>query len=321
MLREEKWIGPAAILAVAALVSAFVLTVVTDFPGRPNGFTSLKTALAIIALAGGLRFARFIFQQWRAGEPHPLQQIRVRFQPALTEFIPVLVGVGVVGVFLSSMTFLKSMIVAVVPFWADATFAELDRLVGVSPAGLGKLFQPIITELGWFYGLWHAVQLGGILWVLHWRDRDAKSRLILAFMLTWALGMLAAYVFSSAGPIFTGSYDPALAPESVRRVSQFLWSNYLNGTALLGGGISAFPSMHVAIAVWFALVLRNRGLPLLGLSYAAAVFACSVILGWHYAADGIGGGAIALGANWVAAAWLRHRSQSPPETAISAQTA
>ena len=49
------------------------------------------------------------------------------------------------------------------------------------------------------------------MWVLHWRKSD-KARYILSFMLTWTIGMFFAYVFSSAGPIFTGQFDPALAP-------------------------------------------------------------------------------------------------------------
>jgi membrane-associated phospholipid phosphatase len=119
-----------------------------------------------------------------------------------------------------------------------------------------------------------------------------------------------AYVFSSAGPLFTGRYDLAVAPQSVRVPAEFLWANYTQKGALLGGGISAFPSLHVAIATWFALVLRDRGFPRLGLAYALAVFACSVVLGWHYAADGVGGAIIALVAYRLAGVLVRRPGQA-----------
>lgn len=81
---------------------------------------------------------------------------------------------------------------------------------------------------------------------------------------------------------------------------------------MIGGGISAFPSMHVAIAAWLALVLRDRGWAKVGIAYLVAVFACSFILGWHYAADGIGGMAIAIIADRLARAWLSRAKAGAP---------
>ncbi len=127
--------------------------------------------------------------------------------------------------------------------------------------------------------------------------------------------MAFAYLFASMGPLFTGAYDPAVAPESVRIAAEFLWANYQAKGALIGGGISAFPSMHVAIAAWLAIVLRERGWPKIGIAYFSAVFASSVILGWHYTIDGLAGGAIAIVANRIATRWL-HRSSALNSTAV-----
>jgi hypothetical protein len=201
---------------------------------------------------------------------------------------------------------LKSMIVAVVPFWADEPLAALDRAFLIDPQGMALALKPALPAVGLFYGIWHVVHLGGILWVLHWQN-EARSRFVISFMLTWAVGMFLAYVFSSAGPIFTGRYDPAIAPESVRRPVEFLWANYRARGALLGGGISAFPSMHVALATWFALTLREWGWPKLGIAYVLAIFVCSVILGWHYAADGVAGIAIAVVAHRMSSRWFARR--------------
>ena len=161
------------------------------------------------------------------------------------------------------------------------------------------------------------MHLGGILWVLLWRD-PGKARFIISFMLTWAIGMAFAYIFSSAGPILTGRYDPSLAPEFVRRMVGFLWTNYKESGAQLGGGISAFPSMHVALAAWFALVLRARRVAWLGVAYVTGIFAGSIILGWHYAVDGVAGIAVAIFADWLARLWLARRNAYASPAVVAA---
>ena len=56
-----------------------------------------------------------------------------------------------------------------------------------------------------------------------------------------------------------------------------------------GGGISAFPSMHAAMATLWAgyLVERSRWLAPIGLGFLAVILYLSVYTGWHYAVDGI----------------------------------
>jgi membrane-associated phospholipid phosphatase len=65
-------------------------------------------------------------------------------------------------------------------------------------------------------------------------------------------------------------------------------------------GISAMPSMHVAMAVLFALVgwKTNRGLGALLTIYAILIQIGSVHLGWHYAVDGYASAA-AVSSLWL----------------------
>lgn len=315
MERDRYWYYPAIFVALGTAICAAVIRLATGYPGAPDGQTSLKVAIFIIVVAALFRFLRFLFRLWRAGEDHPISRMRTEFAPALLGFVPIAVGVAILSVFLFSITLLKSMIPSVVPFWADPPFAAMDRAMFINAQAIALALKPALGAIGLFYGLWHAAHLGGILWVLHWR-RPNKGRHILSFMLTWAIGMTCAYIFSSAGPIFTGQFDPAVAPESVQKAATWLWSNYRREDGVIGGGISAFPSMHVAIAAWLAIVLRDRGLPAPGIAYLIGVFACSIILGWHYAIDGIAGAAIAALADRLSGAWFargqtHHRLVAP----------
>ena len=49
------------------------------------------------------------------------------------------------------------------------------------------------------------------------------------------------------------------------------------------------PSLHVAVALWLALVIRSYlpRLQFIGWAYFAVILVGSVYLGWHYALDGI----------------------------------
>jgi hypothetical protein len=312
MGRDQQWLIPAIAIAMATALCAAILKLATGYPGQPSGMTSLKAAIMIVVLTAFFRFMRFFFNLWRSGEVHPAQRIRAELRPALWGFAPTGAGVAILAVFLYSITFLKSMIPVIVPFWADELFAATDRIMFIDPQRIAHVLQPALPAIGLFYGLWHGAHLGGILWVLHWREGE-KARHILSFMLTWSIGMTFAYLFSSMGPLFTGVYDLAAAPETVRLAAEFLWANYQAKGALIGGGISAFPSMHVAIAAWLAIVLSNRGWPKLGIAYFLGVFACSVILGWHYAIDGAAGAVIALAADRIAQAWLRRNANQASE--------
>ena len=71
---------------------------------------------------------------------------------------------------------------------------------------------------------------------------------------------------------------------------------------MLGKGISAMPSMHVATSVLFALVAwqTHRKLGIVLTVHAAAVMIGSVHLAWHYALDGYIGALLTYGI-WRAA--------------------
>ena len=310
MFRDQEWLLPSIILASLATIVATTLRIVTDYPGQPSGKTSLVAAVAIGLVVALFRFLRHLWILWREGESHPIARIRGDLPLAFFTMAPITAGIAIMAMFLYSATFLKSMIPAVVPFWADPLLAATDKAIFVNGQSLALAVGPLLPVLGYFYAGWHAAHIGGILWVLHWETGN-KSRHIISFMLVWFIGMVFAYLFSSMGPIFTGRFDATVAPPTVRKTAEFLWANYQSGGALIGGGISAFPSIHVAIATWFALVLRDRGLSLMGAIYLIGVFVCSVILGWHYVIDGAAGVAIAFFANRLSETWLQFtRSRS-----------
>lgn len=251
--------------------------------------------------------------------------------------LPIVIGMPIFG---ATFTVIKKSIPIVTPFTWDATFEEWDRWVhgGVAP---WELIQPILGYPGityginWCYNIWFYVQ--GVIWAyLAFSQRDHLLRLqyFLTLLLGWILlGNVAAMLFSSAGPCFfgdiTGLPDPFLPlmrylndadqvhPIWALDAQQALWRAYTMNGVSIGVGISAMPSMHVAIATLFALVCWRiqRWLGIALTIYAIMIMIGSVHLGWHYAIDGYFG-ALGMIAIWwmvgrILERWTQTASRRP----------
>jgi len=216
---------------------------------------------------------------------------------------------------------LKTAIPKEIPFWLDQPLMLGERsLFGRDP------WLPLDHWLSWWvipidhlYALWLPVQGLVLLMVMLEPPSRAKSRALIAYSLAWfLLGVVAATLFSSAGPLFYdrlfgGSEFAAMRETLISRgawmalaESDKMWAATDDPTSFVTG-ISAFPSMHVAISVWIYLAARSLAprVALVALAYSAIVWIASVQLGWHYAADGLGGAA-GMVALWAFADRVEH---------------
>lgn len=239
------------------------------------------------------------------------------------------------------MTFFtaKQLIPVIHPFAWDAEFAELDRLLhGAQP---WQILHPILghpqitNALSLVYSYWIFLMLGAwVVWALV--EHPQRMRFLISYALCWILlGTVAATALSSAGPMFyaeltgdTTIYGDLMAylratHEDVGLFSivirDELWNAYTTGVRTGGTGISAMPSLHVAIVTLCAIsswyVSWRVGLATT--FYAVVIFLGSIHLGWHYAVDGYAS-MIAVGAIWYfVGIALRRRQQLVPAPASS----
>ena len=135
------------------------------------------------------------------------------------------------------------------------------------------------------------------------------------------MGVLLATVFSSAGPCFYRHVVPGPDPYaqlmaylegvsldhdlSALRAQEYLWLGYSTGR-FPTEGISAMPSMHVAMAMLMVLVhwRVNRLFGILAGVFAFLILIGSVMLGWHYAVDGYVGAALVMPVWWFSGRFL-----------------
>jgi len=239
-------------------------------------------------------------------------------------------------IFNKGMLELKPMIPYVKPFAWDTTMAALDRSLhgGFDP---WVLLQPVLGHdyvtftISVFYNCWFLALFGCFMWFgFATRTSVNRTQFFLAYMLTWWIGgAILAVAFSSAGPVYYGgiglSPDPfaplmsylhdvnTRIPILSLDTQQLLWDGYTGKTAPIG--ISAFPSMHNASALLFALATwrRCRGLGIAFAVYCGIILVGSVHLGWHYAVDGYAGIALAALCWWLAgfaARWHHARGEA-----------
>ena len=182
-------------------------------------------------------------------------------------------------------------------FWADPLLADLDALL---------FFGDPWTYLSWWTG-------GHLALVYHWswvlfiaaaivKVRNDEAGVIAWFVLWGLFAPLVQWLLPAGGPVFYallghGDRFADIDPAASGMFVEHLWIAYESGDTMFGAGISAMPSMHVASVVWGALLFRTP----FAAAYAAIIFLLSIATGWHYALDGIVGGALA----WAALALSR----------------
>jgi membrane-associated phospholipid phosphatase len=172
------------------------------------------------------------------------------------------------------------------------------------------LSRPIILIiLDRLYMLWFLFLFLFCLCMAWSKRRRLRLRFFVSTLLVWILlGSGLATVFSSAGPCYysaaVNTTNNPFVPLATKLAEihddtflfalnnhRGLWEAKLSGHWHLFGGISAMPSIHLAMATLFFLLAfsYHRWLGIAFFIYLCLIQIGSVILGWHYAIDGYAG--------------------------------
>jgi PAP2 superfamily len=242
--------------------------------------------------------------------------------------LPVLL---ILPLMISSYSYLKIAIPAIVPFSWDPLFVDWDKALhgGYHP---WQILQPLLghpymtSAINGIYHLWIFVLYGILLWQMM---SLARPKLRMQFLVTsallWAIvGNLAAIALSSVGPVYfgriTGLPDPfaplmdylhatsEIVPVPALAVQDMLWNSFVSRGVEVGRGISAMPSMHLATSFSFVMLgfAIRRWVGVLLSVFTALILIGSVHLGWHYAIDGY----VAIAMTWIiwrSVGWLLDR--------------
>lgn len=309
-------IGFLAIIA-AYILGCYGLTYAAGFAGRFQPIMYLGTAAQMsitFALAYvGYRLLRAVVFLIIHKPKKPieftlddLKQGPLRADPYM-KAVPIMIGFIF---FFSSFTSMKYLIADIRPFMWDEFFMRADSLIhfGRDPWALLQPilgYRPVTKLISFVYILWLPIFLMVLYWQLfQLEDLKMRMRFFYTFVLSWGInGTFLAIFFSSAGPCF---YDFAAGSEHYAPLMDYLYeinthtkvyalktqemllANHMGQGNLLGGGISAFPSVHVATAFLFVLVSKQSGKFIHAgfIAFFTIILLGSIHLGWHYAVDG-----------------------------------
>lgn len=289
-------------LALPALVLAFAVAAAIAAPWRYLAYLESYLSQAIILppiLAAGVAVASLLL---RPAAPFSFILDTTRESLLRVVLVVLLCMLGV-----SAFTTFKVLIPEFVPFYADPILAQLDRMVhGGDPGLLARAVVPAWAHypLAFLYGpVWFIQWFGLMGFVALLPNQAFRMRYFWAMALTFCLlGTAAATIFSSVGPVFYERiymddrfaaltrlvFDGSAVGSYMAEATSYLYDSYISSAVRLGSGISAMPSMHIAVATLNAHMLFSfdRRAGVIGWAYLGAIFIGSIFLGWHYALDG-----------------------------------
>lgn len=223
--------------------------------------------------------------------------------------ISVVMGFSGTVLFLSAYGLTKTTLPDIVTFYADPFFAKADNLLhgGVDPwivTHRYRQFLPIDWIPPVYLNVWmYPAALLPVFVAAFDSDVERVRRVLTGYISAWVIvGNIFALAGMSVGPVF---YDRLLGTErfseltnalwnsgvtqgKIGLIQAHLWENHLANEQSLNIGISAFPSVHVAVAAVTAIYLgeRSRLLWPVGIAFMITILFLSIYSGYHYAVDG-----------------------------------
>ncbi len=302
-----------AIGGLCAILMVFALLIVTISVAMSLEFGPVLASFMMMALWAGLAVCALAQLVAIATPGRWTFDLRARW---------LILAILMVGLTLPLFQLFKQHILPARGFPFDPYVAALDRFLfaghdawRITHALFGSVGGTLFFDR--VYALWLPMMfVFPMIAVMAARDERVRARLLGCWIISWVLiAVLGAWVFGSAGPCY---YIQLVGPDAgfselnarlaalgvaAQKEGQvlaaldfqaMLLAEHWTTDLLPAGGISAMPSMHVAMATLFALSGYRIYRPLghVMALYAVLIWIGSVHLGWHYASDGIVGAAM-----------------------------
>lgn len=309
--------------AVAMLFTSMV-AILVDAPFtlwfKDTPFILLATLIFIVVFGivwdGLLISVGLIFQTWRRWKPSSESALisvesvrRIRFFSCGLSPLIMIVATAFVILGTSNITLLSLKLLGTATHWRDAFFWGIEGPI------IERLTQLPAHVAAWdklYHSAWGIELFAAFVLVLVGRGPRIILHFCLSLILLFYVGRFIGLVNPVMGPAFFrpelfGYLDGSATGTAMQLVSGVMSQTpeqAMERGGVLLGGVSAMPSLHVAmVAVTsYWLAAAKPWTMYITVPWILLVWTSTVVLGWHYILDGAGG--IALGAACI---WSAHR--------------
>jgi hypothetical protein len=324
---------PTAVFAGGILVAGALVAAILNLEWLPlvpyYALAATLTALLVVLVAVFAHVCRLAAVM----HPDPWGQLRSRW---LRRSLLIRLALPAVAapLFMTGFVTLKAAATMAIPYNWDVFLTDVDYMIfGVDPwvplhQVLNRGYIPDFLQfayLGWQI-LLPATLASAAIWM---KPRNLAVFYSAMFM-TWIVaGVVLAALMHSAGPIFAYIFDDELGRRfeplsgSLMQVFNFSDSRIMRvHTALAmsvgdpvvsrAGGISAMPSVHVAVTIIYVCAAwSRRNWRLAALLVAGIIWVGSVYFGYHYATDGPLAALIAVGCWFASKSLIDYLTRRP----------
>ncbi|MBX7541970.1 phosphatase PAP2 family protein [Qipengyuania sphaerica] len=318
----RRWWGEFPVYLYALVCSAVVFYLWSRFSIPYDNVGSFESLGIIFTGAVMWFFVDIIWRLFRDRPARPLRWARDRYFTisGVLRAIAAVPVLAMCAILIPVFSSLKAMIPLFNEFEWDATFIAWERtlLFGYDAWQiLQPLFgYPIVTAaIAVVYHIWILLLYIGVAVIAlsPGVSDDIRRRFFLSYALSWSIvGGLMATIFASVGPVFVepilGITDFAAQMDYLRwaneqvpvmtvPVQEGLLEGYFARENGLGRGISAMPSMHLAVCALFWLAARDssKAWGRAFFWFMVVIWIGSVHTAYHYALDGV----VSLAAMWA----------------------
>jgi hypothetical protein len=300
-MSDRSWLVPSIILTLVSAASALLI--------MPN-YSGVIPALLILPLwmfvSASLASIYAYVAMAAARVRSPFVQVASAIRNDWPKLLMIGGGITLAGLNMVAFMWTKPLLNYFVPFRADPLLARIDHalFLGHDPwtflTWLNSDPMALFYHRGWF-----ALMIVTLLTVLSRAPSPQKSAVLLSYFILWSIvGPVIHVLMPAAGPVFFEKlgyghqFSGIWVPDDMVDMTNYLWTVYKSERFFApGSGISAMPSLHIATTTWMVIAVYVHARRWFAPMAAAAslILLLSISLGWHYAIDGIVGGAAALG--------------------------
>ncbi|MEZ0579231.1 phosphatase PAP2 family protein [Nocardioides sp. MH1] len=330
--RAAQHFGLAWLAGIALAVAAVVMSVTQDLPIRePDGvLPSYVTFPGVLLLTILIDVVPRVVHRASRSRAWSRPGLRGVFREVMAERWPAshwwFALTGLAAWYLSYAAFrnVKSMAPFVNEHLFDDDLESFDKFLfaGHEPAAVlhAWLGEGVAAHLlSGVYILWIGLVPVSIAIALVWtRHTNAGAWYVTAVALDWCFGAAIYVMVPTLGPIYSDPGTFAGLPHTyVSDLQETLWTDRVAVMADPRGAdtlqtIAAFASLHVGIMITICLIAQLIGLPrwirTCSWVFLVLTILSTVYLGWHFAADVLGGLAMGSFSVWVAGLATGNRS-------------